>query len=196
MFWWEPRLIVGVISQATLNKFQRIQNPLASVIINTSKYQHITPLLKKPHWLTILTKNRLQTQSFHIQNTNQQATYFHNSLSFPPNSVSTRSSDSLVLSILFVRSSLRKSIHSGIHSLLIVPETRVLWQYSVPSSKYTCSKLRSLQALSHLPWLSTWILILDILYFRPYWLTPRETSSDANIPQVDYIPSLLRELRD
>ena len=34
------------ISQANLNKLQRIQNSLARVITNTSKYQHITPTLK------------------------------------------------------------------------------------------------------------------------------------------------------
>ena len=33
--------------------FQRIQNSLARVITNTSKYQHITPTLKKLHWLPI-----------------------------------------------------------------------------------------------------------------------------------------------
>ena len=38
--------------------------------------------------------------------TNQQPTYLYNSLSFPSHSVSTRSSDSLVLSIPYVRSSL------------------------------------------------------------------------------------------
>ena len=32
------------ISQANLNKLQRIQNSLARVIKNTSKYQHITPI--------------------------------------------------------------------------------------------------------------------------------------------------------
>ena len=36
-----------------LNKLQRIQNSLARVITNTSKYQHITPSLKKLHWLPI-----------------------------------------------------------------------------------------------------------------------------------------------
>ena len=41
------------ISQANLNKLQRIQNSLARVITNTSKYQHITPTLKKLHWLPI-----------------------------------------------------------------------------------------------------------------------------------------------
>ena len=39
------------------------------------------------------------------------------------------------------------SVHdSGIHSLLI-PETRLLYQYSVPGSKHTFSKLHSLPRL-------------------------------------------------
>ena len=41
------------ISQTNLNKLQRIQNSLAHVITNTSKYQHITPTLNKLHWLPI-----------------------------------------------------------------------------------------------------------------------------------------------
>ena len=41
------------ISQANLNKLQRIQNSLALVITNTSTYQYITPILKKLHWLPI-----------------------------------------------------------------------------------------------------------------------------------------------
>ena len=39
------------ISQANLNKIQRIQNTLARVVTNTSKFEHITPILKKLHWL-------------------------------------------------------------------------------------------------------------------------------------------------
>ena len=46
--------------------------------------------------------------------TNQQPTYLYNSLSFPSHSVSTRSSDSLVLSIPYVRSSLGKRAFSVI----------------------------------------------------------------------------------
>ena len=34
------------ISQANLNKIQRIQNTLALVVTNTSKFEHITPILK------------------------------------------------------------------------------------------------------------------------------------------------------
>ena len=76
-----------------------------------------------------------------------QPTYLYNSLSFPSHSVSTRSSDSLVLSIPYVRSSKTakglslSSVHaSGIQSPLI-PETHLLYQYSVPDSKHTSSKL-------------------------------------------------------
>ena len=192
------------ISQVNLNKLQRIQNSLARVITNTSKYQHITPILKKLHWLPI--KQRIDYKLCLLTYktlTNQQPTYLYNSLSFPSHSVSTRSSDSLVLSIPYVRSSLGKrafsvirgrivknelggsatqqelkswgvggvtmewtgelggwtpqpprqfepclsSVHvSGIHSLLI-PETRLLYQYSVPGSKHTSSKLLSLPRL-------------------------------------------------
>ena len=101
------------ISQANLNKLQRIQNSLARVITNTSKYQHITPTLKKLHWLPIrqcidfklclLTYKTLA---------NQQPSYLYNSLSFPLHFVSTRSSDSLVLSIPYVRTSLGKRAFS------------------------------------------------------------------------------------
>ena len=41
------------ISQANLNKIQRIQNTLARVVTNTSKFEHIIPILKKLHWLPI-----------------------------------------------------------------------------------------------------------------------------------------------
>ena len=87
------------ISQTNLNKLQRIQNSLACVITNTSKYQHITPL-KKLHWLPI--KQRIDYKICLLTYktlTNQQPTYLYNSLSFPLHSVSKRSSDSLVLSI-------------------------------------------------------------------------------------------------
>ena len=103
------------ISQSNLNKLQRIQNSLARVITNTSKYQHITPTLKKLHWLPI--KQRIDYKLCLLTYktlTNQQPTYLYNSLSFPSHSVSTRSSDSLVLSIPYVRSSLGKRAFSVI----------------------------------------------------------------------------------
>ena len=59
--------------------------------------------------------------------TNQQPTYLYNSLSFPSHSVSTRSSDSLVLSIPYVWSSLGKRAFSVIGPWLwnsLPPDTR------------------------------------------------------------------------
>ena len=116
------------ISQVNLNKLQRIQNSLARVITNTSKYQHITPILKKLHWLPI--KQRIDYKLCLLTYktlTNQQPTYLYNSLSFPSHSVSTRSSDSLVLSIPYVRSSLGKRAFSVIGPRLwnsLPPDTR------------------------------------------------------------------------
>ena len=91
------------ISQSNLNKLQRIQNSLARVITNTSKYQHIPPTLKKLHWLPIKQKIDYKLCLLTYKTlTNQQPTYLYNNLSFPSHSrhsVSTRSFDSLVLSI-------------------------------------------------------------------------------------------------
>ena len=85
------------------------------VITNTSKYQHITPTLKKLHWLPIKQRIDYKTCLLTYKTlTNQQPTYLYNSLSFPSHSVSTRSSDSLVLSIPYVRSSLGKRAFSVI----------------------------------------------------------------------------------
>ena len=53
------------ISQANLNKIQRIQNTLARVVTNTSKFEHITPILK----ITLAsnqTTHRLQTVPSYI----------------------------------------------------------------------------------------------------------------------------------
>ena len=72
------------ISQSNLNKLQRIQNSLARVITNTSKYQHITPTLKKLHWLPI--KQRIIDYKLCLltyKTLTIQPTYLYNSLSFP-----------------------------------------------------------------------------------------------------------------
>ena len=132
------------ISQTNLSKLQRIQNSLARVITNSSKYQHITSILKKLHWLPI--KQRIIHELCLLTNKtpiNQQHIYFYNHFSFLSHSVSTRSSDSLVLSIPYVRSSLGKRTFSVIGPQLwnsLLPDTRNLksslsYQYSVPDSK-------------------------------------------------------------
>ena len=84
--------------------------------------------------------------------TNQQPTYLYNSLSFLSHSVSTRSSDSLVLSIPYSICHLAKGlslslVHDfGIHYLLI-PEIWILYQSFIPGSKHACSKLHSFPRL-------------------------------------------------
>ena len=79
------------ISQANLNKIQRIQNTLARVVTNTSKFEHITPILKKLHWIP--TKQRIDCLLTYKTLQIQQPTYLHKSLSFPSHSLSTRSFD-------------------------------------------------------------------------------------------------------
>ena len=54
------------ISQANLNKIQRIQNTLARVVTNTSKFEHITPILKKITMASNQTTHRLQTVPSYI----------------------------------------------------------------------------------------------------------------------------------
>ena len=41
------------IPQATLQRLQRIQNCSARLIIRTRKYEHITPVLRRLHWLPV-----------------------------------------------------------------------------------------------------------------------------------------------
>ena len=105
-----------------------INQSINQSITNTSKYQHITPTLKKLHWLPI--KQRIDFKLCFLTYktlTNQQPTYLYNSLSFPSHSVSSRSSDLLVLSIPYIRSSLGKRAFSVIGSRLwnsLPPDTR------------------------------------------------------------------------
>src|SRR5688572_1793491 len=41
-------------------KVQRVQNSLARAITNTSKYEHITPVLKSLHWLPVQQRIRFK----------------------------------------------------------------------------------------------------------------------------------------
>ena len=139
------------ISQTNLNKLQRIQNSLARVITNTSKYQHITPTLTG-----FLSNKRIDYKTCLLTYktlTNQQPTYLYNSLSF--------SSHSVFYTIFWFA--------CFFHSICPIitwqkgflchwstpleftppwyPKTHLLYQYSVPDSKHTSSKLRSLPRL-------------------------------------------------
>ena len=110
------------------------QTSTHSKLIGTRHYKHFkisthhTKHSKKLHWLPI--KQRIDYKLCLLTYktlTNQQPTYLHNSLSFPSHSVSTRSSDSLVLSIPYARSSLGKRAFSVIGPRLwnsLPPDTR------------------------------------------------------------------------
>ena len=41
------------INKSNMLKLQRVQNSLARAITNTSKFEHITPVLKSLHWLPV-----------------------------------------------------------------------------------------------------------------------------------------------
>ena len=141
------------ISQTNLNKLQRIQNSLARVITNTSKYQHITPTLKNYTGFLLNKESTTKpvfshTKHLQINNLHIFTIVFHSlhilflhdlliRLFFPFHMSDHHLAKGLSLS----------SVHaSGIHSPLI-PETHLLYQYSVPDSKHTSSKLRSLPRL-------------------------------------------------
>ena len=118
----------------------------------TSKYQHIIPTLKKLHWLPIkqLITNSVLSHTKHLQINNLHiftiVFHFRHILFlqdllihsfFPFHMSDHHSAKGLSLS----------SVHDfGIHYLLI-PEIRLLYQYSVPGSKHTSSKLHSLLRL-------------------------------------------------
>ena len=167
------------ISQTNLNKLQRIQNSLARVITNTSKYQHITPTLKKLHWLPIKQRIDYKTCLLTYKTlTNQQPTYLYNSLSFPSHYVSTRSSDSLVLSIPYVRSSLGKRAFSVIGPRLwnsLPPDTRkLIFSTNIPFQTQNTSLQNCVPSLGSFP--SPWTVYPDFdscySHFMPYRMTP------------------------
>ena len=141
------------ISQSNLNKLQRIQNSLARVITNTSKYQHITLTLKnytgfQSNKESITNSVFSHTKHSQINNLHiftivfhfRHTLFLHDLLihSFYPFHMSDHHL-AKGLSLL--------SVHDfGIHYLPI-PEIRILYQLSVPGSKHTSSKLHSLPRL-------------------------------------------------
>ena len=140
------------ISQSNLNKLQGIQNSLARVITNTSKYQHITPTLKKLHWLPI--KQRIDyklcllTYKTQINNLHIFTIVFHFRHTLFLHDLLIHSFFPFHMSDHHLAKGLSLPlVHDfGIHYLLI-PEIRILYQLSVPGSKHTSSKLHSLPRL-------------------------------------------------
>ena len=146
-----------------------------SKFIVTCHYKHFkisTPTLKKLHWLPIkesITKSVFShTKHLQINNLHISTIVFHFRhilflhdllihLFFPFHMSDHHLAKELSLS----------PVHdSGIHSLLI-PETRPLYQYSVPGLKHTFLKLRFLTRLFPISLDSSQILILAILILCP-----------------------------
>ena len=141
------------ISQSNLNKLQRIQNSLARVITNTSKYQHITPTLKnytgfQSNKESITNSVFSRTKHSQINNLHIFTIVFHFRHTLFLHDLLIHSFFPFHMSDHHLAKGLSLSlVHDfGIHYLLI-PEIQILYQFSVPGSKHTSSKLHSLPRL-------------------------------------------------
>ena len=75
-----------------MTKLQRIQNSAARAITFASKYQHITPVLQKLHWLPVKKRIEFKINLLTYKSLlNQQPTYLFQYLSTPSHKYSTRS---------------------------------------------------------------------------------------------------------
>ena len=138
---------------SNLNKLQRIQNSLARVITNTSKYQHTTPTLKKLHWFPI--KQRIDyklclshTKHSQINNLHIFTIVFHFRHTLFLQDLLIHSFFPFHMSDHHLAKGLSLSlVHDFGIPYLLIPEIRILYQLSVPGSKHTSSKLHSLPRL-------------------------------------------------
>ena len=166
------------ISQANLNKLQRIQNSLARVITNTSKYQHITPTLKnytgfQSNKESITNSVFSRTKHLQINNLHIFTIVFHfrhilflqdlliHSL-FPFHMSDHHSAKGLSLSL----------VHDfGIHYLLI-PEIHLL--YNIPFQAQNTPLQNCFPSQGSFP--SPWTVYPDFdscySHFMPYRMTP------------------------
>ena len=123
-----------------------------TIITNPSKYQHITPTLKKLHWLPIkesITNSVFShTKHSQINNLHIFTIVFHFRHTLFLHDLLIHSFYSFHMSDHHLAKGLSlSSVHDfGIHYLSI-PEIRILYQLSVPGSKHTSSKLHSLPRL-------------------------------------------------
>ena len=85
------------ISKTNMQKLQRLQNSIARAITKTPKHNHITPVLKKLHWLPVEQRIKFKT-SLLVYKTLQsgQPQYLKSMLNHPKHSHSTRFSNSLL----------------------------------------------------------------------------------------------------
>jgi len=135
-------LLYGV-PQNKLDKLQKVQNCAARVISRTSRYEHITPVLKDLHWLPIQhrVKYKIMTHTFKALN-GQSPIYIRNLLSIYKPRRSLRSQNKST--ILEIPSNIKGSY--GDSSFAVAAPT--LWN-SLPcgirDAKSLCSFKRSLK---------------------------------------------------
>ena len=100
------------LSCRDLKKLQCVQNSLARIVIRTSKFSHITPVLRSLHWLPIRHRIRFKTASiiFKFLHTGTPV-YFSPHLTRYTCAVSTRRSspDNLYLHVPCYRTTINKS---------------------------------------------------------------------------------------
>ena len=63
-------LLIGV-PKIVLNKLQKVQNTAARLITKTSRYNHITPILKQLHWLPVQYRTKFKILT-HVQSLQDQ----------------------------------------------------------------------------------------------------------------------------
>ena len=162
------------------------QTSTHSKLIGTYHYKHFkisthhTNTQKTIHWLPI--KQRIDYKICLLTYktlTNQQPLYLYNSLSFPSHSVSTRSSDSLVLSIPYVRSSLGKRAFSVIGPRLwnsLPPDCypKLVFSTNIPFQAQNTPPKNCFPSLGSFPSPMTAYPDFDSCYshFMPYRMTP------------------------
>jgi len=138
------------LSQSQLNRLQLIINPSAQAVSKSTKYCHITPLLKSLQWLKIKQRIKYKVLSITYKTLQSgQPSYLHSLLNVQSNRT-TRSSHIITLLRPAARSRLKVTDRSFIH------HTPVLWnslpkqlrQPSTPQSLSTTADSTPLLALS------------------------------------------------
>ena len=71
-------LLYGRLPDYQLAKLQRVQNSAARLVYRKSKFCHITPLLKKLHWLPINLRDLVQNSTFNVQDHKWLSSVIHN----------------------------------------------------------------------------------------------------------------------
>ena len=101
------------MSKQNIQKLQRVQNSLARAITQTSKYQHITPVLKDLHWLPITQRIEYKISLLTFKTImNGQPSYLHQYLIPQTHYSSTRSSQTSALFIPRTKTSTGKRAFS------------------------------------------------------------------------------------